>query len=123
VPEGTVVFEVSIAAIAAHVPERSSVGEVPRLPATYIDLAVVVDRGIPGDRIESVVAAAGAPEVVSVRLFDLYEGDQIGAGKKSLAFSLALRAPDTTITDERALEIRDRIVAALRERVGAELRS
>ena len=66
---------------------------------------------------------AGAPEVVSVRLFDLYESVQVGAGKKSLAYSLALRAPEKTITDEEALKIRDRIVAALAERVGAELRS
>ena len=69
------------------------------------------------------VRKAGAPEVASARLFDLYQGGQVGEGKKSLAFSLELRAPDKTITDEEALAVRDRIVSALAERVGAELRS
>ena len=123
VPEGTVVLELSVSSLAAQLGDRVSVTEVPRLPATLIDLAVVVDADIPAEKVEEVVTKAGAPEVVSVRLFDLFEGDQVGAGKKSLAYSLALRAPDKTITDEAALQIRDRIVAALAERVGAELRS
>lgn len=123
VPEGTVVFELSVSSLVAQMTEKSMVQEVPRLPATYIDLAVVVDDDIPAESIGSVIAKAGEPEVVSVRLFDLFEGNQVGPGKKSLAYSLALRAPDKTITDEQALQIRDRIVAALAERVGAELRS
>ena len=123
VPEGTVVFELSVSSLAAQVPEKTTVQEVPRLPATYIDLAIVVDDDIPAENVGSVIAKAGEPEVVSVRLFDLFEGDQVGPGKKSLAYSLALRAPDKTITDEQALQIRDRIVSTLAERVGAELRS
>lgn len=123
VPEGTIVFELSVSSLEVQLPEKTVVLEVPRLPATYIDLAVVVDDDIPAENVGSVIEKAGKPEVVSVRLFDLFEGDQVGAGKKSLAYSLALRAPDTTITDEQALQIRDRIVSALAERVGAELRS
>ena len=123
VPEGTIVFELSVSSLAAQIPDKTVVTEVPRLPATYIDLAVVVGEGIPAESVGTVIEKAGQPEVVSVRLFDLFEGDQVGPGKKSLAYSLALRAPETTITDEQALEIRDRIVSALTERVGAELRS
>lgn len=123
VPEGAVVFELAVSYLIEGVPETIVVEEVPRLPATYIDVAVVVDVDIPGERVEEVIVKAGEPEVVSVRLFDLFEGDQVGAGKKSLAYSLALRAPDTTVTDEAAMKIRDRIVGALSERVGAELRS
>ena len=122
-PEGAVVFELSFASLASHMSDKVTVGGIPRLPATYIDLAVSVGADIPAEKVEDVIEKAGAPEVVSVRLFDIYEGDQVGAGKKSLAFSLELRAPDKTMTDEQAIEIRDRIVAALAERVGAELRS
>jgi phenylalanyl-tRNA synthetase beta chain len=123
VPEGTVVLELSVSSLVAQVVGKAAVAEVPKLPATYIDLAVVVAADIPAEKVEEVVIKAGEPEVVAVRLFDLYEGDQIGAGRKSLAYSLELRAPEKTITDEQALQIRDRIVAALAERVGAELRS
>ena len=123
VPEGTVVFELAFSSIIAQMPARVRAEEVPRLPATYIDLAVVVDAGIPADKVQDVVRKAGEPEVVAVRLFDLYEGGQISEGKKSLAFSLELRVPDKTVTDEEALAVRDRIVNALTERVGAELRA
>ena len=123
VPEGTVVFELSFASIVAQIPPRVRAEEVPRLPATYIDLAVVLDAAIPSDKVTDVVRKAGEPEVVAVRLFDLYEGGQIAEGKKSLAFSLELRVPDKTVTDEEALAVRDRIVNALAERVGAQLRA
>ena len=122
-PEGAVVLELSLASLASQVSEKTTVQEVPRLPATCIDLAVGVGADIPSQKVEDVIAKAGAPEVVSVRLFDIYEGEQVGVGRKSLAFSLELRAPDRTMTDEQAIQIRDRIVAALAERVGAELRS
>ena len=122
VAEGTVVFEVTFGSLTAHLTDRVRVDEIPRLPATFIDLAVVVGADIPADTVEDVIKRAGEPEVVAVRLFDLYSGDQIEEGKKNLAFSLQLRSPDKTLTDEEALVVRDRIVAALRERVGAELR-
>lgn len=123
VPQGTIVFELSVASMAFLIQGKASVEEVPRLPATYIDLAVVVAAGIPAEQVEAVVRAAGAPDVVAVRLFDLYEGDQVGEGKKSLAFSLEMRASDRTVTDEEAMKVRDRILFALAERVGAELRT
>ena len=122
VAEGTVVFEVTFGSLTAHLTERVQVEEIPRLPATFIDLAVVVGADTPADKVEDVIRRAGEPEVVAVRLFDLYAGDQIAEGKKNLAFSLQLRSPDKTMTDEEALVVRDRIVNALRERVGAELR-
>ena len=123
VPEGTITFELSVASLASQLSGRIAASEIPRLPATYIDMAVVVGADIPVEKVEEVVRTAGAPEVVSVRLFDLYEGDQVPAGKKSVAFSLEMRAPDKTVTDEAAMVVRDRIVTALAERVGAELRA
>jgi len=123
VPDGTVIFELSFASLTAGLPGRITVQDIPRLPATYIDLAIVVNADVPAERVDEVVRKAGAPDVVAARLFDLYQGDQVGTGKKSLAFSLELRARDKTLTDEEALTVRDRIVSALAERVGAELRS
>ena len=60
---------------------------------------------------------------MDVTLFDVYRGAQIGAGRKSLAYSLSFRSPDKTLTSEQANRQRDRIVQALREAYGAEIRS
>lgn len=122
IPEGAVIVEVSLAPVFAASPDRKEAVELPRFPSMHIDLAVVVDRGVAAGKVEDIIRKAGSPEVVAVRLFDLYEGEQVPAGKKSLAFSLELRDPERTMTDEEALKVRDRIVSALAERLGAEMR-
>ncbi|MDQ4125137.1 MAG: phenylalanine--tRNA ligase subunit beta [Actinomycetota bacterium] len=123
VSEGTVAFELSLAPVVAALPERVKVEELPKFPPLLIDLAVVVDEGVSAQTVTEIVRETGLPDVASARLFDLYRGDQVPAGKKSLAFALEIRAEDRTLTDEEALQVRDRIVAALREHVGAELRA
>ncbi|MFN2595310.1 MAG: phenylalanine--tRNA ligase subunit beta [Actinomycetota bacterium] len=122
VPDGTIAFEMGFAPLLRAAAQDIRVQEIPRLPGTYIDIAVIVDESASAQRIRDDIGSAGKPEVVDVRLFDLYRGDQIGAGRKSLAFALELRAPDRTITDEEALAVRDRIVSVLSERFGARLR-
>jgi phenylalanyl-tRNA synthetase beta chain len=121
--EGTVAFELSLAPLLAALPGRVEVEDLPKFPPLLIDLAVVLDEDVAAARATEIVRAAGAPDVASVRLFDLYRGEQLPAGKKSLAWALEIRADDRTLTDEEALAVRDRIVAALDERLGAELRS
>jgi phenylalanyl-tRNA synthetase beta chain len=123
VPEGAVAFELSLAPVLAVLPARVKVEDLPKFPPSLLDLAVVVDEVVPARAVGDVVQEAGAPDVTSARLFDLYRGDQVPPGKKSLAFALEIRAEDRTLTDEEALAVRDRIVAALSERLGAELRA
>jgi phenylalanyl-tRNA synthetase beta chain len=66
----------------------------------------------------------GAGELAeAVRLFDVYTGDQVGPGKKSVAVSLRLRAPDRTLTTEETAGVRDAVVAAAAARVGGRLRT
>jgi phenylalanyl-tRNA synthetase beta chain len=69
-----------------------------------------------------VIEAAGGDLLVGVTLFDLYRGEQIGAGKKSLAYRLTYQAPDRTLTDAEAAKVRERIVKKLKEEAGAVLR-
>jgi phenylalanyl-tRNA synthetase beta chain len=69
------------------------------------------------------VRAAGGELLAGVRVFDLYRGEQVGEGRKSLALALAFRAGDRTLTDEDVAPLRDRIVAALRDDLGGELRA
>ncbi|MDQ3953924.1 MAG: phenylalanine--tRNA ligase subunit beta [Actinomycetota bacterium] len=123
VPEGTVAFEIALAPVYAALSGRARGQELPKFPPMLIDLAVIVREETPAENVEVVIAELGTPEVTSVRLFDLYGGDQVPAGHKSLAFALELRSPDKTLTDEDAVRVRDRIMSGLAERVGARLRT
>jgi len=123
VPAGTTVMEVALGPVLAAVPSRPRAGDLPRFPPIYIDIAVVVPEDVPADQILFVIRSGGSPEVTSARLFDLYRGDQVPAGSKSLAYALELRDPDKTLTDEEAGAVRDRIVAELSSRFGATLRA
>jgi len=123
VPERTVFFEIDAETLLRSLPERPVAAPLSRFPSMYLDIALVVDEAVEAARVEDVVRRAGEPEVVSTRLFDLYRGDQVAPGKKSLAFALELRSPERTMTDEEAARVRDRIVNAARERTGAELRA
>jgi phenylalanyl-tRNA synthetase beta chain len=91
-------------------------------PVAKEDLALVVDAGVVAASVHEALAQA-SPLVESVRLFDVYTGDQVPAGKKSLAFALRLRAPDRTLTDDEIRSIRDAAVAAAGEATGATLRT
>lgn len=123
VPPGTTVVEIALGPVVAAIPPRPRSGDLPRFPPIYIDIAVVVREDVPAGDILSVVRRAGSPELASARLFDLYRGDQVPSGSKSLAYALELRDPDKTLTDEEAGAVRERIVAALASRFGATLRA
>ena len=85
------------------------IGPRPRFstfPVAKEDLALVVDTAIPSAVVHDALAGAH-PLIESVRLFDVYTGDQVPAGQKSLAFALRLRAPDRTLTDDDIREARD----------------
>ena len=116
-------FELALAPLVAELPAKAKVQKLSRFPGNYVDLAIVVDADLPADQPEKVIKDVGSPELASVRLFDIYEGDQIPPGKKSLAFALELRAADRTLTDTEATEVRNRIVSALSQRLGAQLRA
>ncbi|MEA2392103.1 MAG: phenylalanyl-tRNA synthetase beta chain [Solirubrobacteraceae bacterium] len=92
-------------------------------PELHQDLAVVVDDGVPAARALETVRRAGAPVLASAEIFDVYRGEQTGEGRVSLALRLAFRAPDRTLTDDDVAGPRERIVAALRDELGAELRA
>jgi phenylalanyl-tRNA synthetase beta chain len=96
---------------------------VPPFPPVLEDLAVVVDESLPAVSVAEVLHKAGGKTVVDVRLFEVYRGQQIGSGKKSLAYSLTYQAPDRTLTDKEVAKIRQRIVRQLERDLGAKLRS
>jgi phenylalanyl-tRNA synthetase beta chain len=117
------VFELDLGSLFATVPERLVYEDVITYPAVRQDLAFVVGEDVlAGDLVDAAREAAG-PELREMRVFDVYRGGQIPGGKKSIAFSVAFQSPERTLSDDDARELRERIVAALAERFGAELRA
>ncbi|MGE5617833.1 MAG: phenylalanine--tRNA ligase subunit beta [Sphingomonadaceae bacterium] len=102
-------------------PERTY-HALPRFPAVSHDIAVVLDEAVPNAEVEAVIRQAGSPLLATVQLFDLYRGPSIPEGKKSLAYALAYRASDRTLTDQEVAEVEARIVEDLASRFGAYLR-
>jgi phenylalanyl-tRNA synthetase beta chain len=95
--------------------------DVTSFPAVLQDLAVVVPEEVPAERVRELVVKGGGELLASAGVFDLYHGDQVGAGRKSLALRLEFRARDRTLTDDEVAERREAIRAALGE-IGGSLR-
>jgi phenylalanyl-tRNA synthetase beta chain len=115
-------FELDLAPLLA----AATVGEeryedVTTFPAVYQDLAVVVAAETPAAEVRDAVMAGGGDLLRAAEVFDLYEGEQLGEGRKSLALNLEFRADDRTLTDEEVAERREAIKAKLGE-IGGSLR-
>jgi len=83
---------------------------------------VVVDAGVPAGDVLGHIRASAGDLLATCEVFDVYQGPQVGEGRKSLAVHLVFQAPDRTLTDEEADAVRDRVVEALAERFDATLR-
>jgi len=116
-------FEVDLDALAAAAPAAVRATDVSPFPELRQDLAFVVDEDVPAAALETVIRETGGPELRDVSVFDEYRGEQIGAGKRSLAFRVAFGSAERTLSDDDVAPLRQRIVGALRERFGAELRA
>ena len=115
-------FELDLAVVTHGAAGAPEFRDLASFPAVRQDLAVTIGRDVAAGSVVSLVREAGGPELRSVEVFDLYVGEQVGEGEKSLALRLAFQADDRTLTDEEVAERRSAIVAALRDRLGAELR-
>ncbi|MFE9691000.1 phenylalanine--tRNA ligase subunit beta [Micromonospora sp. NPDC005806] len=91
-------------------------------PPALIDVALVVADSVPAAEVERALAEGAGELLEDVRLFDVYASEQLGAGRRSLAYKLTFRAPDRTLTVEEAVAARDAAVARAAERFGATLR-
>ncbi|HEV3094036.1 MAG TPA: phenylalanine--tRNA ligase subunit beta [Solirubrobacteraceae bacterium] len=120
--EGAAVMELDFDRLLALSAAREhGYRDVISYPSVRQDLAVVLADEIPAARAIELVRAAGGDLLDSVEVFDVYSGEQVGEGRRSLALSLDFRAPDRTLTDADVVPLRERIVQALEE-LGGELR-
>lgn len=121
--EAAVGFELDLAAlVAAATAGEETYEDVTTFPAVYQDLSVVVPIELPAAELRRAVLAGGGELLHAADVFDLYEGEQVDEGRKSLALRLEFRAPDRTLTDEEVSERRAAIEAALEE-IGGSLRA
>jgi phenylalanyl-tRNA synthetase beta chain len=116
-------FELDLDALVAAAPESVAYEEVSPFPEVRQDLAFVVDEDVPAAALAAAMRDAAGPELRDVRVFDEYRGDQIGDGKRSLAFRVAFGSPERTLTDEDAAALRGKIVDALAKQFSAVLRA
>jgi phenylalanyl-tRNA synthetase beta chain len=121
--EGTLwAFELNFQTLAAAAEPFPLFTPLPRYPAAYRDIALVVPVEVPAARVAQELYFHGAPWLVEARLFDVYAGPPIPGDKRSLAFRLSYRDPEKTLTDEAVNRHHEALVKALAEELGAELR-
>jgi phenylalanyl-tRNA synthetase beta chain len=116
-------FELELAVLVEAAPERVEYEDVITFPALRQDIAVAVPEEVEAGALVAAAHEGAGPELREARVFDVYRGEQLGAGRKSVALRLLFQSPERTLSDEDAAALRERIVAALAERFGAELRA
>jgi phenylalanyl-tRNA synthetase beta chain len=120
---GWAAFELDLEALLEARPDRVLYQDVLTYPAVRQDLAFVVAEDVPAAQLAAAMREAAGEELREVRVFDEYRSRELGEGKRSLAFRVAFQSAERTLSDEDAQALRARIVEALAERFGAELRA
>jgi phenylalanyl-tRNA synthetase beta chain len=115
--------DLDLAVLLGLIPSHFDFEPVLTFPPVLEDISVVVDENLPAEQVVATIRQAGGNLLRQVRLFDIYRGPQLDPGKKSLAYSLTYQAPDRTLTDAEAAQVRQRIVRRLEQEFGAKLRS
>lgn len=95
---------------------------LPKYPATERDIALVIRDGIPVKDIETVIRRSGGSILEEIKLFDVYRGEQVPEGMKSVAYTLTFRSPDRTLTDDEVNRIMENILDRLKTELDATLR-
>ncbi|MCM3711816.1 phenylalanine--tRNA ligase subunit beta [Sporosarcina luteola] len=118
----TYVMELNLERILSAETDELLYVPVPRYPSISRDIALVVASGTSAGMLETIIRNAGGKLLKDVKLFDLYEGDKVEEGKKSLAFSMTYFDPERTLTDEEIVKAHEKVLKALTEEADAQLR-
>ena len=109
--------------LRALTPDRHDTRVISAFPPVLEDIAVIIDEDISAEKVLASIFSGGGKLLIEARLFDIYRGEQIGSGKKSMAYSLTYQSPDRTLTDKEASQIRQRIIRRLEQDLSARIRS
>ena len=122
-PEESFAAQICLQAILDRAVDIPKQKELPKFPAVTRDIAVVVEKSVPAGHIEKMIRQRGGKKLEKCILFDCYEGIQVGIGRKSLAYSLAFRDMEKTMTDDEVNKIMKKILNGLESEFRAELRT
>lgn len=122
IPLRVVVCEVDLEKAIPFSSRQRLFQPIPRFPGIKRDLALVVPAAIPAEQVQESILKAGGDMLKECQLFDVYYGDQVPEGYRSLAYSLLYQSPDRTLTDEEVAEVHNGIISALSKEFGARLR-
>jgi phenylalanyl-tRNA synthetase beta chain len=118
----TYVFELSLKAVLEEATAALRYEAIPRFPSITRDIALVVDKETVSGVLKDVIQQAGGKLLKEVSVFDLYEGERMEEGKKSIAYSLKYMDPERTLTDEEVTKVHTQVLEALKTQAGAVLR-
>ncbi len=122
-PVPVVTFSVDLTRLTSLPGKSKTYTPLPHFPGVNRDIAVVLPKDIPAAEVCFLIEKTGGNLLRNVRLFDVYQGEQIKKGYRSLAFTLVFQADDRTLTDNEVSVSMEAITAVLKEKLGAELRS
>jgi len=123
IDQDVLVAELSIEPLVRSLGHPRRHRELPKYPSVMRDLALIVDAGVPVERIGEEIQTAGRPLLSKLELFDVYTGEQIDSGKKSCAFALEFMAEDHTLTQQEVDRVMKQIIERVSLRLQATLRS
>lgn len=115
--------DLSVDLLVGSIPDTIRVSPPSKYPAITYDLALIVDQSVPAGDIERVIRRSGGELLRAVRLFDIYQGEQVPEGKKSMAYRVVLQSTERTLKESEGEAARSAIVQALQEELGASIRS
>lgn len=118
----TYVFELSLAKLLNEKIAPLHFESIPRYPAITRDIALVVEQTMTAAEIETIIVEAGGKLLNEVHVFDVYEGEHLEAGKKSIAFKLIYLDPERTLTDDEVTTTHEKVLLTVKEKTGAVLR-
>ncbi|WP_096436012.1 phenylalanine--tRNA ligase subunit beta [Alteribacter populi] len=119
----TYVFEMNLENLTNERKQDVRYEPIPRYPAIDRDIALVVGENVASGKVEEAIREAGGPLLKGVKLFDVYQGEHLESGQKSLAFALRYLDPERTLTDEDVSDVHHRVIEQLEAKLGATLRS
>ena len=115
------VVELDLRPVLGREPKPAQWRPTSRYPSSDLDLAFVLPEDVPAEKLGKAIRQGAGSLLVDLDLFDVYRGDGIGAGRRSLAYRLRLQAPDRNLTDADVADVRQRVTKAT-AKLGAELR-
>lgn len=120
--EDTYVAEIQLAPLYEEADEKIVYSELPRYPSVQRDIAVVINEEVAAGELLASIRLTAKELLETVQVFDVYTGDRVGEGKKSVAIAIVYRHAEHTLTDEEVTAVHDQVLTVLSEQFGAELR-